>query len=114
MNKSEGLKVSGRIVLRSHPAGTIHLYETLKAMGKWDEARELMENGEAKVAQKNLIVDSSNYGLDILVQYLISAYTGVNPFPMGIQWGEIGTGICPAAAPTAATGASGILTGAYQ
>lgn len=113
-SQSEALRVSGRIIIRSHPAGTLHLYETLVNMGKLDEARELLADGKIEVDQKNLVVDSSNYGIDILVQYLISAFTGTNPFPMGIAWGELGTGIAPATAPTVATSSSGALTGAYQ
>jgi hypothetical protein len=33
---------------------------------------------------------------------------------LGITWGEIGTNLAPGAAPTVATGSSGVLTGAYQ
>ena len=93
MLNQEGLKVSGNIIIiRSYPAGTIHLYETLIAMGKHDQARALIASGDVEVEQKNLIVDSSNYGIDILVQYLLSAYSGTFNFPLGIAWGELGTG----------------------
>jgi hypothetical protein len=82
----EGLKVSGKITIRSH------LYQSLVDLGKVALARELLADGEVEVEQENLIVDSSNYGIDILVQYLISAFIGSFNFPLGIAWGEIGTG----------------------
>ena len=104
MQSHEGLKISGRVIVRSHPAGTLHLYQSLVELGRLDLARELLDDGKIEVEQKNLIVDSSNYGIDILVQYLISAYNGSNPFPLGIAWGEIGTGnTTPAAGDTALT-----------
>jgi hypothetical protein len=92
MLTKEGLTISGKVIIRSHPAGTIHLYQSLVDFGKLNLARELLADGKIAVEQYNLIVDSSNYGKDILVQYLISAYNGSNPFPLGIAWGEIGTG----------------------
>lgn len=88
----EGIGVSGKIIIRSYPAGTLHLYETLRSMGKLHLARELLEDGTIEVEDHNLIVDSGNYGKDILVQYLISAYSGMLNFPLGIAWGELGTG----------------------
>jgi hypothetical protein len=104
MFQKEALTVSGKITIRSYPAGTIHLYETLTALGKADQARELLADGKVEVEQKNLIVDSPNYGIDILVQYLLSAYTGSFAFPLGIAWGEIGTGsTTPAVGDTALT-----------
>jgi hypothetical protein len=104
MLNAEQLKVSGRIIVRSYPAGTLHLYETLKELGRLDEAREILADGKIEVEQHNLIVDSSNYGIDILVQYLISAFTGMLNFPLGIAWGEIGTGATtPSAGNTALT-----------
>lgn len=114
MLNKEGLNISGKITVRSHPAGTLHLYRTLVELGKLDQARELLADGKIEVEQKNLIVDSSNYGIDILVQYLISAYNGSNPFPLGIAWGEIGTGnTAPAAGDTALTTPTNRATVAY-
>jgi len=92
MHNTEGLKVTGKITIRSYEAGTIHLYKSLVELGKLDQARALLADGKIEVEQKNLIVDSANYGLDILVQYLISAYNGSFAFPLGIAWGELGTG----------------------
>jgi hypothetical protein len=114
MHSNEGLKISGKVTVRSYEAGTLHLYETLMELGKIDYARQLLAEPIREIRQKNLIVDSSNYGIDILVQYLISGFTGTLNFPLGIAWGELGTGIAPASAPTVATGSSGVLTGAYQ
>lgn len=94
----DGLKVTGHVTLRSYPAGTIHLYNTLVELGKLDQARALLADGKVEVEQKNLVVDSSSCGLDILVQYLISAYNGSFAFPLGIAWGEIGTGATTPAA----------------
>jgi hypothetical protein len=92
MQSQESLKITGKITIRSYPAGTLHCYETLVGLGRLDLARELLADGKIEVEQHNLIVDSPNYGKDILVQYLISAYTGSFNFPLGIAWGEIGTG----------------------
>lgn len=104
MLRTEGLKVSGKITIRSYKAGTLHLYQTLVDLGRLDLARELLADGKIEVETHNLIVDSSNYGIDILVQYLLSAYNGSNPFPLGIAWGEIGTGTAtPTAGDTALT-----------
>jgi hypothetical protein len=101
---SEGITISGRVIVRSHPAGTIHLYDSLVAMGKLDLARELLADGKIEAENHNIIVDSANYGIDLLVQYLISGYTGTLNFPMGIAWGEIGTGnTTPALSDTALT-----------
>jgi hypothetical protein len=110
----DGIKVTGKVIVRSYPAGTLHCYQTLVEMGKLSLARQLLDDGKIEVEQKNLVVDSSNYGIDILVQYLISGFTGSLNFPLGVAWGEIGTGIAPASAPTCATGSAGVLTGAYQ
>jgi hypothetical protein len=125
----ERIGVSGRIIWRSHPLGTIDRYNELmekarvyeeRTLWQWllgrqatfshfdkdilAEAQALIKSGKIEVEQKNLIVDSSNYGIDILVQYLLSAYNGSNPFPLGIAWGEVGTGATtPTAGDTALT-----------
>jgi hypothetical protein len=105
MNHLEAVNIAGKVTIRSYPAGTLHLYQTLLEFGKKDLARELLADGKIEVEQHNLIVDSSNYGKDILVQYLISAYNGSNPFPLGIAWGELGTG-----ATTPTTGDTALTT----
>ena len=110
----EGISVSGKVVVRSHPAGTIEEWKRLMKEGKVQEAKELLMRGKMEVEQKNLIVDSSNYGKDILVQFLLSAYNGSNPFPLGIAWGEIGTGsTTPAVGDVAITTPTNRATVAY-
>jgi hypothetical protein len=92
MIQKEGLHVSGKVIVRSDPAGTIDAYHTLVSEGRMAEAQQLIKAGKVKVEQNNLIVDSLNYGIDLLVQYLVSGYVGASAFPLGITWGEIGTG----------------------
>ena len=104
MQQKEGIKVSGKITIRSHKAGTLHLYKSLVDLGKIELARELLADDKVEVQNSNIIVDSSNYGIDILVQYLLSAYNGSFSFPLGIAWGELGTGnTTPTAGDTALT-----------
>jgi hypothetical protein len=94
--------ITGTVIVRAHPAGTIDAYNALVAEGKIEQAQNLIKAGDIKVTQKNLIVASFNYGKDILVQYLLSAYNGSFAFPLGIAYGEIGTGsTTPAASDTA-------------
>jgi hypothetical protein len=95
----EKLRLTGKVIVRSHPAGTIARYQLLRSLGNIEEAQALIATGKIEVEQKNIVVASLNYGFDILVQFLISAYTGSFAFPLGIAWGEIGTG---ATAPTVA------------
>jgi hypothetical protein len=100
----EKLKLTGKVIVRSHPRGTIEQVKTLHELGRHDDAQALIAAGKIEVEQKNLVVASLNYGFDILVQFLISAYTGSFAFPVGIAWGEIGTGgTAPTAADTALT-----------
>jgi hypothetical protein len=101
---TEVLKLTGKVIVRSHPAGTLHLYQTLVDLGKLEQSQELIRDGKIEVETHNIIVDSSNLGIDILVQYLISGYTGTFNFPLGIAWGELGTGsTTPTTADTALT-----------
>jgi hypothetical protein len=81
MKVTEGLKITGKVIVRSHPAGTIDRYNELKAQGQIAEAQKLIKAGKIEVEQKNIIVDSSNYGIDILIQYLMSGFTGSFAFP---------------------------------
>ena len=114
LKHQESLAISGKVIVRSHPAGTIDRYNELKAQGRIDEAQALIRAGKVEVEQKNLIVDSAGYGKDILVQYLISAYNGSFAFPLGIAWGEIGTGnTTPAIGDTALTTPTNRATVSY-
>jgi hypothetical protein len=98
------LPIRGDVIVRSHPAGTIDAVKDLMRRGEAQKAQELILKGKTEVLQKNLVVDSSNYGIDILVQFLLSGFTGINPFPFGPSWGEIGTGhTTPSLADTALT-----------
>jgi hypothetical protein len=102
--QKDGLRITGKVTVRSHPAGTLHLYDSLVALGKLSLARELLADGKIEVEQANLVVTSFNSGTDILVQYLISAYLGSFAFPLGIGWGDIGTGnTAPTSADTSLT-----------
>lgn len=104
IKESENAGIIGIVTVRRHPTGTIDRYKELEAQGRIEEAQELIKSGEVALVQKNLIVDALNYGIDILVQYLISAYNGSFAFPLGIAWGEIGTGnTAPASSNTALT-----------
>ena len=108
--------IKGTVIVRSHPAGTIHLYETLVGLGKLELARELLAEGKVEVEQKNIIVFSLNHGYDILVQFLLSGYTGSFAFAstLGIAWGEIGTGsTAPANTDTALTTPTNRATVSY-
>jgi hypothetical protein len=67
--------ISGTVIVRSHPAGTIDRYNALKAEGRIEEAQALVKSGRVELRQKNMIVWSLGYGFDILVQFLISVYT---------------------------------------
>jgi hypothetical protein len=94
-------------------AGTIERYHEL-AKADIVTAQELIKSGTIAVVQKNLIVSSFNFGFDILVQFLISGFTGSFAFPLGIAWGEIGTGsTAPAAGDIALTTPTNRATIAY-
>jgi hypothetical protein len=69
--------ITGTVIVRSHPAGTIEQIKTLHELGRHDDANTLLKIGKVAVEQKNIIVFSLNYGYDILVQFLLSAYNGV-------------------------------------
>lgn len=106
--------IRGTVIVRSHPAGTIDAYYALVAQGKVQEAQNLIKAGDVKALQKNIIVSSLNYGYDILVQFLLSAYNGSFAFPLGIAWGEIGTGsTTPTNADTALTTPTNRTTVSY-
>lgn len=65
------IKPVGTITIRSYKAGT----------------KELLQ----EIVQKNLIMQGTNTGKDLFVQWLISGYTGSN-IGLGINYGAIGTG----------------------
>jgi hypothetical protein len=87
INQREAIKITGTIRIYSHPAGT-----------KFDRATAKLE-----VTQKNLVMDSPNYGIDLLIQWL----SGMGPFAstvLPLSFIEIGTGnTTPAITDTALT-----------
>jgi hypothetical protein len=84
--------IRGLVTVRRHPAGMIDRIKELHARGQHDEAQELLKSGEVATRQKNLVVDSANCGIDLLIQWLVSGLNTSIAFPIGPQWGEIGTG----------------------
>ncbi len=88
----EGMSIKGTIIVRKHPAGTIHLYQSLMDMGRTELARKLIEEGEIAAKTHNLIVIGPNTGKDLIVQWLISGYSNALNYPYGPDFGEIGTG----------------------
>jgi hypothetical protein len=89
--------ISGIVTVRRHPAGTIETIKALHAQGRHDEAQDLLNRGEVAVRQNNLVVDSANCGIDLLIQWLVSGLNTSIAYPIGPQWGEIGTGTNAAA-----------------
>jgi len=110
----EAIRLSGKVIVRSHPVGTIATLRELHKSGEHGLADTILRQGKVKVEQKNLIVDSSNYGIDIIIQYLLSGYIGSTNFPLGPAWGEIGTGnTTPAIGDTALTTPTNRATVSY-
>jgi hypothetical protein len=68
----EGVKITGTVRIYSHPAGT-----------RFDRTTAKLE-----VEQKNLVMDSPNYGIDLIIQQLV----GITTYPLALNYGEIGTG----------------------
>jgi hypothetical protein len=67
----EGARIAGTVRVFSHPAGTDH-----------------RTHGKLEVEQKNILMQSPNCGLDLLIQQLV----GINNFSLALNYGEIGTG----------------------
>ena len=72
ITEREAIRLTGTVRVFSYPAGT-----------KFDRATAKLE-----VEQKNLLMQSANYGLDFLIQQLV----GINNYPLTLTYGEIGTG----------------------
>lgn len=84
--------ITGIVTVRSHPKGTVATILKLHELGLHRQANNLMRRGKMETRQHNLVVYSANCGYDLLVQWLLSAYNGSFAYPLGISWGEIGTG----------------------
>ena len=77
----DGASVRGVVTIRSYKAGT----------------KELV----GELVFRNLIMQAANVGKDLIVQKMIAAYTGIDPYTLHITHGAIGTsGTTPTAADT--------------
>lgn len=94
MQIKENIDTRGRITIRSHPAGSIAIFEGLIKAGKVDRYRELLSMGKIESVQDNMVMEGANTGKDLLVQWLIGTAT----YPIGINYIAIGTGSTAAAA----------------
>lgn len=108
MKVSEGLRISGKIKIDVYRAGFVDAVEPYltqlrrlrKLAPQFDtrgEIDQLIDTlGDVRrrfhlhtaVECSNLIMDSQNYGLDIIIQRLV----GINTYSLNILYGEIGTG----------------------
>ena len=89
----DAIGIRGTVTVRRHPAGAIDVMREQHKAGQHDAARRLLEKGEVMSVTKNIIVDSANCGLDLIVQWLVSGLNTFMAYPIGPQWGEIGTGV---------------------
>lgn len=69
---SEPTGVRGTIKIRAYKAGTNELIQEL--------------------VFKNLVMQAANVGKDLIVQKMIAAYTGTDPYTLHVTHGAIGTG----------------------
>ena len=104
----EGLQIRGKIKIETFRAGMVDLVrpllDELKALRKLQlnaeisyrifELKKAIEHIKSAhfirtaVECPNLIMDSPNYGLDLVIQRLV----GINTYSLNIPWIEIGTG----------------------
>jgi hypothetical protein len=112
LDAREGIKITGKVTIKTYRAGMVDivkpLLETLKdlknselpgfsALSRRQEIETLKKKIEevkeayfirTAVECPNLIMDSPNYGLDLIIQRLV----GLNTYSGNILWIEIGTG----------------------
>jgi hypothetical protein len=107
MKVGEGLKITGKVTIDTFRAGMVELATPLlnelrrlrrlpnyKASFRAAQIKEgLRQIKEAyfilRASQSpNLIMDSPNYGLDLVIQRLV----GINTYTLNLAWIEIGTG----------------------
>jgi hypothetical protein len=100
----DNIGIKGTVTIRTYKAGTIE-----RAQLFFDRAKKAKDTGLPNVAkeyvhlahqvmrdgylatpvvQKNLVMQSPNYGKDIIIQRLV----GINTYSLNILFGEIGTG----------------------
>lgn len=100
----EPAKIIGRVTIKVYKPGTCEKAEEFFKRAKVahgrgyfrvrDEycriGREILDEGYIRTdsVQRNLLMQSPNYGLDIIVQRLV----GINTYSLNILFGEIGTG----------------------
>lgn len=127
MKFAEGLRIKGKITINTYRAGMVemvapyleqiklykgllsreasevykqHLRERIERNIASIEAAKAAHFISTAVECPNLIMDSPNYGLDIIIQRLV----GINTYSLNILYGEIGTGsTTPALTDTALT-----------
>lgn len=68
---SDGVSIKGTVKIRAYKAGTKELIQEL--------------------VFHNLIMQAANVGKDLIVQKMIAAYTGTDPYTLHITHGAIGT-----------------------
>jgi hypothetical protein len=90
--EKETMGIVGIVTVRSYPAGTVDRMRELHAAGRHDEAQKIFYGGKLESRSKNTVVDSANCGIDILRQWFVSGLVSSFAYPLGPQWGEIGTG----------------------
>jgi len=90
LQTKDGLKLRGKITIKTYRAGMVEAITPY--LGTHD--LEAIEKIKAEyfiatvVECPNLIMDSPNYGLDLIIQRLV----GNNTYSLNILYGEIGTG----------------------
>lgn len=84
--------IQGIVTVRRHPAGTVDRLRELHAAGRHGEANDLLRAGDVVARNSNKIVQSANRGMDLLIQWLVSGLNNAIAYPIGPQYGEIGTG----------------------
>ena len=90
--QAQHLSIVGIVTIRRHKAGIIDIMRAQHAAGQHEAADRLMKRGEVVTRSRNIVVDSANCGIDLLRQWFVSGLTSVIAYPLGPQWGEIGTG----------------------
>jgi hypothetical protein len=100
----ESIGIKGKVTIRTYKAGTIEagllaFYRSKNAMASGrpelaekylNVARHTYRAGylATPVAQQNLVMQSPNFGKDLIIQRLV----GINTYSLNILFGEIGTG----------------------
>jgi hypothetical protein len=107
MKVGDGFKITGKVTIDTFRAGMVNLatplLDELRALRKLPNYAASFRAVQIKQALKqikdahfirraaqppNLIMDSPNYGLDLVIQRLV----GINTYTLNLAWIEIGTG----------------------